>query len=199
MSNKAKKAKQQSLRKQEQTKRLNRVRGMVKNYNLTDAEAEFYYRALNSKETPIDFLKSTHAGIMDIISQFGTITSIAEDEELMGGLSTHYTELHSAVFLANQFLKSCAEDADKILNDNSEAFEALGTGIMDIINCGAAIEGYGNIQDSLAHNAAGLMGTIESIAQTYAAVETEYQKLEQANTVSSYSITTTPINDKETV
>ena len=42
MSNKAKKAKQAKLRNKQQTKQLNRVRGQVKNLNVSDNDALFY-------------------------------------------------------------------------------------------------------------------------------------------------------------
>ena len=181
MATKAKKANQQNLRDKERAKRLNRIRGMAGNFALTDIEAEFYYRALRSKETPAEFLAAASADIIKIIDSFNVITDIAKDTILMDGLAVHNPELHKAVSNNHKFLQDCIGEVAEINATNESVFADLGTTPVDLLTCGDAIAGFSNLQDNLATNAESLMLTVRFILETYVAIEQANTALEAAD------------------
>ena len=188
MATKAKKSNQQALRKKEQAKRLNRIRGMVGNPNLSDADAMFYAKALRNKSTPSEFLAETEQDIRGIINTFDTITSVGSDTELMGGLKVHRPELHASIEDNYKFLTDCTAELDKIITDNKPTFDALEGNEMDLVVCGDAIDGLSNIQNNLAANAEALMITTKLILDTYVEIEQSEAELEQQNMASSENL-----------
>ena len=96
MSNKAKKAKQAKLRNKQQAKQLNRVRGQVKNLNLSDNDALFYRRALTNKEAPAEFVRNTTQGLLELLEQFQDIVDLYLQPEWMETIKTAYPQVHTS-------------------------------------------------------------------------------------------------------
>ena len=107
MSLKAKKAKQAKLRSKQQAKQLNRVRGQVKNFNMSDREAAFVKSALANKETPAEFVRNTSNGLLSLLEQFQDIVDLYLQPEWMETIKTAYPQVHTSIQNAGDYIKGC--------------------------------------------------------------------------------------------
>lgn len=181
MSNKAKKAKQAQLRKREQTKALNRIRGMVKNPNLTDTEASFYKEALASKETPYEFLVSHIDNVTNLLKEFSLIEDVAGSEEMMPLIEQGWSIHHQTIKNAGDYLAGVAKEIKEVADEYTEPFKQLGNSYQDVLQIGPALEKLANIQDELANNAVNLMGAMETVITIYAELSQQVEATGAAN------------------
>ena len=171
MSNKAKKSKQKKLGDKQLTIRRNRIRGMVKDYSLSDAEADFYYNALKSKETPIQFLTSTADNVRSLVDKFNVIRDINKEASVMDALTVIDKGLHESIVKANEYLESVLADTQNVVDANSEGLQASEDEQISMLTCGPIIEAFSSIQDELAENAPNLMQVIAGIYKAYVDLE----------------------------
>lgn len=167
MATKQNRSKQQKLRKQENVKRLGRLRAATGNPNLTHEEAVIYQRALNCKETPVEFLNGAYSDVKAIIDTFAIIERTHSDESVMAHLEQcGFADLKAGVEKAHQFLASCNDDLDAIHKGNLERVTEIDPkDKLAILNVLPIAEQYDQVTLDLQSNTMNLMSIVEEITR----------------------------------
>lgn len=178
MSNKAKKAKQAKLRKQQQVKQLNRVRGQVKNFNLSDEEAAFYKRALTNKSTPAEFITETANDLRELLNKFDLIIGLAAQPDWMATIEGPYPEEHKAIKGAAEYLQSALDDLRASEVRFVDEFQGMDNSNNSFLLSSPAMEVFGSIQENIEQNAENLIKTMQMVIELYADLEEKYPGVE---------------------
>lgn len=178
MSNKAKKAKQAKLRNKQQTKQLNRVRGQVKNLNLSDADALFYQRALANKETPAKFIRNTSQGLLDLLEQFQDIADLYLQPEWMETIKTSYPQVHTSIQNAGDYIKGVHGEILEAEERFTEEFKDLDNTKNSFLLSSPAMEVFSSIQENIETNIENLFATKKLIIDLYVELETKFPGVE---------------------
>lgn len=174
MSSKAKKAQQEKLRKRNKAKQLNRVRGMAHNLNLTDAEAEFYQRALASKATPAEMVNEIVADIRNVLANFDSIGKTACEPDIINALRVSHPTQTESIIAANQYLIETAEDLNNLEAKYLEQFEGLDNSKDSFLTTAPAMEEFSELQSVIAQNAENLMAVVNAIMTIYFELEIQF-------------------------
>lgn len=178
MSNKAKKAKQAKLRNKQKTKQLNRVRGQVKNLNLSDADALFYQRALANKETPAKFVRNTSQGLLDLLEQFQDIADLYLQPEWMETIKTAYPQVHASIQNAGDYIKGVHGEILEAEERFAEEFKDLDNTKNSFLLSSPAMEVFSSIQENIETNIENLFATKKLIIDLYVELETKFPGVE---------------------
>ena len=125
MSTKQKRINQQKQRERKQAKALDLIRGKLKRPNMTDKEALFYQRALQSKETPLEHLEATRKSVYTLLDTFHIITDMNADSEVMGLMASVDPELKTSIENATAFITASKANADDIYQAHYDEFAAI--------------------------------------------------------------------------
>lgn len=178
MSNKAKKAKQAKLRNKQQAKQLNRVRGQVRNHNMSDREAAFVKRALSNKETPLEFVRSTSQGLLDLLAQFQDVTDLYLQDEWMEVIKTAYPTIYESIKNAGDYIKEVHEDILAKENHFTEEFKDLDNNQNSFLLANPAMQEFSSIHENIEANIENLFATKKAILDLYVELETKYPGVE---------------------
>ena len=174
MSNKAKRAKAVKARKHQQSKVNNRIRGIVKNYGLTEAEAHFYRRALVTKETPAEFVTTVVKDLNDLLSSFDLLTDVAKEEAVMAALLITHPVIAESIKNAGVYLKDTKVQLQELHDKYLEEFKDLDASNNSYLFASSAMEDFSNLQEELSMNVPNMMLTLEQILDVYADLERNY-------------------------
>ena len=178
MSNKAKKAKQAKLRNKQKTKQLNRVRGQVKNLNLSDKDALFYQRALANKETPAEFVRNTSQGLLDLLEQFQDIVDLYLQPEWKEAIKTAYPQVYTSIQNAGEYIKGVRDEILEAEERFAEEFKDLDNTKNSFLLSSPAMEVFSSIQENIETNIENLFATKKLIIDLYVELETKFPGVE---------------------
>lgn len=166
---KSKRRVKDNARKREETKRLNRVRGMLGNNTMSAKETKFYLKAVKDKKTPKQFLDEVHADTLAILEHFKLIQDTNENfvsqPEFEAAFKQAWPQVYTNVVDAVQTLTAFETATTKLYNDNIEHMTSLGTVLVveHWAECMGLIEGYTELQSLIQEAAHDLMLVIKSL------------------------------------
>lgn len=178
MSLKAKKAKQAKLRSKQQAKQLNRVRGQVKNFNMSDREAAFVKSALANKETPAEFVRNTSNGLLSLLEQFQDIVDLYLQPEWMETIKTAYPQVHTSIQNAGDYIKGVRGEILEAEERFTEEFKDLDNSKNSFLLSSPAMEVFSSIQENIETNIENLFATKKLIIDLYVELETNFPGVE---------------------
>lgn len=178
MSLKAKKAKQAKLRNKQQAKQLNRVRGQVKNFNMSDREAAFVKSALANKVTPAEFVRNTSNGLLSLLEQFQDIVDLYLQPEWMETIKTAYPQVHTSIQNAGDYIKGVHGEILEAEERFTEEFKDLDNSKNSFLLSSPAMEVFSSIQENIETNIENLFATKKLIIDLYVELETNFPGVE---------------------
>lgn len=178
MSLKAKKAKQAKLRNKQQAKQLNRVRGQVKNFNMSDREAAFVKSALVNKESPAQFVDNTAQDLFNLLDQFQEAVDLGTQQDWMDTIKTAYPVLHDSIKNASDYLQEVRKDVTEAKERFMEEFKDLDNSKNSFLLSSPAMETFSNIHENIEANIENLFSTKKAIIDLYVELETNFPGVE---------------------
>ena len=178
MSNKAKKAKQAKLRNKQQTKRLNRVRGQVKNLNMSDREALFVQRALVNKESPLQFVRETAKDLFNLLDQFQDLKDLHAQQDWMDTIKTAYPKVHDSIKNAVEYIRETHNEVVALETRFIEEFKDLDNSKTSFLLSSPAMETFSSVYDNVEANIENLFATKKAIIDLYVELETNFPGVE---------------------
>lgn len=179
MSHKAKKAKQAKLRNKQKAKQLNRVRGQVKNFNLSDGEAAFTLKALTNKETPLEFVRSTSKDLMGLLVQFQDVVDLYSQDDWMATIKPAYPTVHDTIKNAGDYIKSVHTDILAAEERFTEEFKDLDASRNSFLLSSPAMEVFSSIHENIEANIENLIAAKKVIHDLYVEFETNFPGVEE--------------------
>lgn len=179
MSHKAKKAKQAKLRNKQQAKQLNRVRGQVKNFNLSDSEAAFTRKALANKETPLEFVRNTAQGLLEVLVQFQDVVDLYLQDDWMATIKPAYPTAHDTIKNAGDYIKSVHTDILEAEERFTEEFKDLDASQNSFLLSSPAMEVFNSIHENIEANIENLITAKKVIHDLYVEFETNFPGVEE--------------------
>ncbi len=178
MTSKAKKAKQAKLRNKQQTKRLNRVRGQVKNFNMSDREAAFVQRALVNKESPAQFVDNTAQDLFNLLDQFQDVVDLSTQQDWMDTIKTAYPAVHDSIKNAGEYIQEVRADVTETKERFTEEFKDLDNSKNSFLLSSPAMEAFSSIHENIEANIENLFSTKKAIVDLYVELETNFPGVE---------------------
>ena len=178
MTSKAKKAKQAKLRNKQQAKQLNRVRGQVKNFNMSDREAAFVQRALGNKESPVQFVQNTAKDLFSLLDQFQDVVDLHAQQDWMDTIKTAYPTVHDSIKNAGDYIKGVHGEILEAEERFTEEFKDLDNSKNSFLLSSPAMEVFSSIQENIETNIENLFATKKLIIDLYVELETNFPGVE---------------------
>ena len=178
MSNKAKKAKQAKLRNKQQAKQLNRVRGQVKNFKMSDREAAFVQRALGNKENPVQFVQNTAKDLFSLLDQFQDVVDLHAQQDWMDAIKTAYPTVHDSIKNAGDYIQEVRADVTATEARFTEEFKDLDNSQNSFLLSSPAMEAFSSIHENIESNIENLFATKKAVVDLYVKLKTNFPGVE---------------------
>lgn len=162
----------QTARKRDEQKRLNRIRGMIGNSDMSPVEAKAYLKAIKNKSTPVEMLNETHQGNLEILKNYNLISSTSQEFEKNPEFATAFSQawgkdLHDEIVESAKVISDLEKASVAVVEKYREEMEALGNGAAsDVwIHCMDAVNEFGDLYDLLEQSALTMVPLVTKIVK----------------------------------